>query len=76
MDITTKITIEAKSKTDEVELMGFRAIIDIEDPENMSFYDWTINKDACKEYRSIVRADQAAFEDYAYEMQDKIIAEK
>ena len=76
MDITTKITIEAKSKAEDKELMGFRAVIDINDPENMGFYDWTIDKDACKEFRAIVRADQAAFEDYAYEVQDKVIAGK
>ena len=76
MVITTKVTIETKSKVDNVELMGFRAIIDIDDPENMNIYDWTIDKDACKEHRAIVRADKAAFEDYAYEVQDRIIAEK
>ena len=76
MDIITKITIEAKSTAGEVELMGFRAIIDVNDPENMTLHDWPINKDACKEYRANVRADKAAFEDYAYEIQDKIIAEK
>lgn len=31
-----------------------------------------INKEACKDYRDMVRADQAAFEDYAYMVQDKM----
>jgi hypothetical protein len=76
MERTTNIVIEAKSKFGDVELMGFRAIINYDDPSDMKLYDWAIDKDACKEHRSIVRQDQAAFEDYAYEMQDKLIAEK
>lgn len=75
-DKITKITIEGKSKTGDVELMNFRAVIDVDDPENMTFYHHPIDKEACKEHRAIVRADQAAFDDYAYEIQEKVIVEK
>ena len=76
MERTTNVVIEAKSKVGDKELMGFRAIINVDEPDDINFYDRVIDKDACKEHRSIVRADQAAFEDYAYEIQDKLIAEK
>lgn len=68
---TTKINIEGKCEVEGVAIKGFRAIIDIEDPEKkLSFHHWEIDKAACKEHRKTVREDQAAFEDYAYEIQD------
>lgn len=68
-----KITIEAKSVVNGVEVKGFRAVIDTETPDNIKFIPWEIDKAACKEHRQAVRTDQAEFEDYAYQMQDEII---
>lgn len=73
---TTKLVIEGKSKVGDVEIAGYRAVIDVEDPDKMTFHPWQIDKDACKEHRKIVRADQAEFEDYAYLCQEEVISAK
>lgn len=69
-----RITIEAKSIVDGAEIKGFRAIFDSKNPENLAFHHWQINNEACKEHRKTVRADQAEFEDYAYQVQEDLIA--
>ena len=66
---TKKITIETKTIVDGKEIHGHRAIIS---EENISFLPYQIDKDACKEHRKVVRADNAEFEDYAYELQESI----
>lgn len=71
---TTKLIIEGKTKVNDVEIAGYRAVIDVENPDGMTFHPWQIDKDACKEYRDIVRADQAEFEDYAYLCQEEVIS--
>lgn len=71
------IQIEGKSIVNKKEIKGFRAVIDIDDPEcKMIIQPWEIDKEACKEHRKIVRDDYAAFEDYAYEVQDAELAKK
>ena len=69
-----KILIENKCVVDGKEIAGFRAMFNTNDPENMSLLPYQIDKAACKEYRSIVRADQAEFEDYAYSIQEMMAA--
>lgn len=69
-----KITIEGKSILDGVELAGFVASIDSNDPTQMNISSWQINKAAYKANRSVARADEAEFEDYAYDIQDEMIA--
>ena len=64
-----KITIVADSNVDDVKIATFGAVLDINNME-LSMTGRYIDKDACKSYRDIVRADQAAFEDYAYSLQD------
>lgn len=71
-----KITLDGFSTVGEVKVMGFRAEIDSDNPENMTFSSWPIDKAAYKEHRVEVRADEAAFEDEAYLIQDEMIAEK
>lgn len=73
---TKKITIEAKCVVDGAEIAGFRAVFDSENQKKMSFLPWQINAEACKEHRKIVRQDQAEFEDYAYAVQEEILAKK
>ena len=77
LEKTTKLNIEGKCKVDGKDVKGFRAIIDMDDPEfEPKFHHWEIDKAACKEHRKTVRADQNAFEDYAYDEQDKLKAVK
>lgn len=69
---TKKITIESKTIVDGKEIHGHRAILS---EDGVSMLPYQIDKAACKEHRAVVRADQAEFEDYAYEMQEKLYAE-
>lgn len=71
---SNKILIENKSVVDGKEIAGFRAVFNSDDPETMSLLPYQIDKAACKEHRTIVRADQAEFEDYAYKIQELMTA--
>lgn len=71
---TKKITLEAKSVVDNKEIMGFRAIIEPEKESEVSLLHYQIDKAACKKHRTIVREDQGAFEDYAFEMHEEMMA--
>ena len=72
---TRKITIEGKSVIDGVAVAGFNAVIDSTNPEQMTLSSYQINKAAYKANRVAARADEAEFEDYAYEVQDAMLAE-
>lgn len=71
---TKKITINGKSIIDNIEVCGYQAQIDESYPTNMSLSDWQINKELYKANRVECRADLAEFEDYAYTIQDELIA--
>ena len=71
----TQVVIEAKSEVDGKAIMGFRAIIEVGDECKMIKHPYDIDPVAAKEHRKIVREDQAAFEDYAYEVQEKLLEE-
>lgn len=68
-------TIEGRSVVDDVEIAGFRASIDSDNPDDMTISVWQSNKSAYKTNRESARADQAEFEDYAYTVQDELKAE-
>lgn len=70
-----KITITGKSMIDGVEVCGYQAQIDSSNPEDIVFNDWQVNKEMYKANRAACRADQAEFEDYAYTIQDELLAE-
>ena len=70
-----EISYTGKSVIDGVEVVGFSAKIKSADPSNVTFSSWQINKDLYKENRSQCCADEAEFEDFVYEEQDKLIAE-
>ena len=70
-----EISYTGKSVIDGVEVVGFSAKIKSADPSNVTFTSWLINKDLYKENSSQCRADEAEFEDFVYEEQDKLIAE-
>lgn len=65
-----RITIVEKSVVNEVEIARFTATI--EGASEVSFAHQHLDKEACKANRDTVRADQAAFEDFAYSIQDLI----
>lgn len=68
-----KIIIEAKSVVNETPIMGFRALIETNNPNEVTLLPWQINKEACKEYREIVREDQKEFEESVYKIQEKVL---
>lgn len=77
LEKVTKINIEGKCKVNDKDVKGFRAVVDLDSPDKkLSFHHWDIDKEAIKEHRKTVRNDQAEFEDYAYDLQEKVIADK
>ncbi len=70
-----KTTIEGKSVVNDVEIAGFRASIDSDNPDDMTISVWQSNKAEYKANRVAARADQAEFEDYAYTVQDELKTE-
>ena len=68
----TSTTIDGRSVVDDVEIAGFRASIDSDNPEDMTISVWQSNKAAYKANRAAARADQAEFEDYAYTVQEEL----
>lgn len=69
-----KIAIEEKSVINGAEIAGFRAVFS--DAEDITFIPYQNDKAACKEHRKELREDQAAFEDYAYNLQEEMFGEK
>lgn len=74
MILNQKIIVEAKTIVDEKPVMGFRALIETDNPNEVTMLPWQINKELCKEYREIVREDQKEFEEYVYRLQEQILA--
>lgn len=66
------IVTDAEGK--QVSAAGFSATIDSVNPEEISLSIWQNDKKAFNDNRSTVRADQRAFEDYAYEKQDELLS--
>ena len=73
---TQKITISGMSIIDDVNVAEYSAQIDSENPENMTLSNWQNNKELYKVNRTACRANQAGFEDLAYQKQDELIAAK
>lgn len=76
LTIKKEITLTGTSKINGVTAAGYQAKIDSDNPENMNISVWQSDKELYKKNRSVCRADQAAFEDTAYILQEKLIAEK
>lgn len=72
---TENITITGKSVIDEVEVCGYQATISTDNPEDIQFSSWKIDKDLYKSNRAQCRKDEAEFEDYAYTKQDEMISQ-
>lgn len=64
-----RITIIADTVVDGAKIAAHGAVININNM-GMELTSRHIDKDACKTYRDMVRADQAEFEDAAYEIQE------
>ena len=67
----TRLTIVADSVVNDIRIATFGAVLNLEDME-LSLTSRHIDKDLCKSTRDVVRKDQADFEDYAYDLQDRL----
>lgn len=66
-----KISITADTIVDEARIATYGAVIEIEN-KDVSFYARQSDKPLCKVHRDVVRKDQAAFEDFAYALQEQV----
>lgn len=73
LSLQKEITYTGRSIIDGVEVVGFSAKIKSDDPTNITFSSWQMNKELYKGNREQCRADEAEFEDKVYEAQDELI---
>lgn len=74
LNIRKNITLNGESVFDEKQAAGFSAVINSENPEDMTITQWQVNKSLYKEKRADVNADFAEFQNAAYTLQDEMIA--
>lgn len=75
LKITENRTINGHSLIDGVNAITFQANINSTNPQDMTISYWQTDQALYKANRAVCRADQAEFEDYAYSIQDRMIAE-
>ena len=73
LNFQKEITYTGRSIIDGVEVVGFSAKIKSDDPSNITFSSWQMNKELYKANREQCRKDEAEFEDKVYEAQDELI---
>lgn len=76
LKIKKSTTITGHSVINGVDVCGYQAIIDNENPEMLSMSEWKNDELLYKENRTVCRADEAEFEDLVYTLQDELIAQK
>lgn len=69
------INLAGESVIDGVLVEGYNASIDSNNLDNVQFGSWINDPVMYKAHRTEVRADEAAFEDAVYAIQDELIAE-
>lgn len=73
LSLQREITFTGRSVIGGVEVVGLSAKIKSDDPSNITFSSWQMNKELYKENREQCRKDEAEFEDKVYEAQDELI---
>ena len=73
LSLQREITFTGRSVIGGVEVVGFNAKIKSDDPTNITFSSWQMNKELYKANREQCRKDEAEFEDKVYEAQDELI---
>ena len=66
-----KLVFTANTTVGEKDIVKHIASIDV-CTDDVSFAHQFLDKEACKEHRGIVRKAQAEFEDWAYDLQEKL----
>ena len=59
----------------DVMVAGYSATLSTTNPMDIQFGFWINDTELYKAHRAEARADQAAFEDYAYSVQDEMLAQ-
>lgn len=75
MTMKKEITLTGESKIDGVTAQSYRAVINSENPSDMTLTSVQRDKALYKKNRATCRADEAEFEDAAYALQDEMLAE-
>lgn len=73
LNFQKEITFTGRSVIGGIEVVGFSAKIKSDDPTNITFSSWQMNKELYKTNREQCRKDEADFEDKVYEAQDELI---
>ena len=73
LTIKKSITLDGNSVFNGVIAETYRAVIDNENPEDMTITSYQQNKQTYKENRVECRKDSAEFEEVAYALQDEMI---
>lgn len=76
LKVEKSITLTGASIIDGAQAEGYSAKISSENPDDITFSNWQVNKALYKANRTQCRQDAADFEDAAYAVQDEMIAEK
>lgn len=76
LNMKKSITLTGESMIDGAQAEGYSATINSDNPEDMTLSSWQVDKNLYKANRTKCRQDAADFEDAAYELQDRLIAEK
>lgn len=76
LEMKKSITLTGTSMIDGAQAEGYSATINSDNPEDMTLSSWQVDKNLYKANRTKCRQDAADFEDAAYELQDRLIAEK
>ena len=73
--VEKRTTIEGKSVIDNIVAENYSASINSNNPEDISFATYQVDKEVYKSNRAQCRKDRAEFEDMAYTLQDQMIKE-
>lgn len=72
-NIKTTLQLNNEIKIDGVLVKGQSAIINSDDPNDITISNWVNDKALYKENRVAIRAKEAEFEDLAYQKQDEML---
>lgn len=69
--IADSVPYDSETTEDQKKIASFCAVLDL-DTMDVTFTSQYIDKEACKANRGMVRIDQADFENYVYDLQDRM----
>ena len=76
LEMKKSVTVTGRSIIGGVEALGMQATIDSDNPEGVNFSSWQTDRALYKTNRVQCRADEAAFEDACYELQEEMMSKK